>query len=110
MSAYVYILFNKPYGELSIGVTSNLLLHMHELKNQISKINEKEFLTNKLAYYEKYKELEDAMIRKKLLEDMTKEDLISLINSDNPNWEDMHDKILKIWDDSLKSNNIDQTT
>ena len=41
---------------------------------------------------------------------MTKEDLISLINSDNPNWEDMHDKILKIWDDSLKSNNIDQTT
>ncbi len=110
MSAYVYILFNKPDENLIIGVTSNLLMHMHEIKNQISKIYENEFSTNKLAYYEKYKELDEAIIRKKELEQMNKADLISVVNSNNPDWNDLHDEILKIWDDSLKSNNIDQTT
>ena len=35
MSAYVYILFNRPDENLIIGVTSNLLMHMHEIKNKI---------------------------------------------------------------------------
>ena len=107
MSAYVYILFNKPKENLIIGITSNLLMHMHEIKNKISEINKKEFSNNKLAYYEKYSELNDAIIRKKELEDMKKEDLISIISSENPNWIDLHDTILKIWEDSLKSNNMD---
>ncbi len=110
MSAYVYILFDKPDENLIIGVTSNLLMHMHEIKNKISKFHENEFSADKLAYYEKYNELNDAIIRKKELEDIKKEDLVSLITDDNPNWDDMHDKILKMWDDSLKSNNIDKTT
>lgn len=110
MSAYVYILFDKPDENLIIGVTSNLIMHMHEIKNKISKIYENEFSTNKLAYYEKYNDLDEAIIRKKELEELAKEDLISLITRDNQHWEDMHDTILKIWSDSLKSNNIDQAT
>ncbi len=103
MSAYVYILFNRPDENLIIGVTSNLLMHMHEIKNKISKVYENEFSTNKLAYYEKYEEFNDAVTRKKTLEGMPKDDLISMINRDNPGWDDLHDKILKVWSDSLKS-------
>ena len=110
MSAYVYILFNKPDENLIIGVTSNLLMHMHEIKNKLTKIYENEFSTNKLAYYEKYNDLDEAIIRKKELDELKKEDLTSLITRDNPHWEDMHNTILKIWGDSLKSNNIDQAT
>ncbi len=107
MSAYVYILFDKPGENLKIGVTSNLILHMHEIKNKLTKIFENEFATNKLAYYEKFKDLEDGIIRKKEMEQMNKSDLISMIKADNPNWEDLHDTILKIWDESLKNNNLD---
>lgn len=100
MSAYVYIVFDKPDKNLIIGVTSNLLMHMHEVKNKINNLYENEFLTNKLAYYEKYDELSDAIIRKKELEDLTKEDLKSMIVLNNPNWKDMHNDILKIWNDA----------
>ena len=49
MSAYVYIVFDKPDKNLIIGVTSNLLMHMHEVKNKINNLYENEFSTNKLA-------------------------------------------------------------
>ena len=34
MSGYVYIVFDKPDENLIIGITSNLLMHMHEIKNK----------------------------------------------------------------------------
>ena len=100
MSEYVYIVFDKPNENLIIGITSNLLMHMHELKNKINEIYKNEFSTDKLAYYEKYDELSEAIIRKKELEDLKKEDLISMITLNNPNWDDLHNAILKIWYDA----------
>ncbi len=108
MSEYVYILFDKPKGSLIIGTTSNLLMHMHELKNKINFINKDEYPTNKLAYYEKYGEFTEAVIRKNDLEHLTKEELIQLIKSGNPDWQDLHDTILKIWNDSAKDHNENQ--
>ena len=100
MSAYVYILFDKPDKNLIIGLTSNLLMHMHEIKNKINNLYENEFSTNKLGYYEKYDDLTDAIIRKKELDNFTQEELKSMIIQDNPNWKDMHNDILKIWNDA----------
>ena len=34
--AYVYILFNKPFGVLYIGVTSDLIKRIYEHKNKIT--------------------------------------------------------------------------
>ena len=102
MSEYVYILFDKPNGETSIGVTSNLLLFMYELKNKISSAVIKEKKNNKLAYYEKYGDLNAAIVRKTELEELSKEDLKKLIKEDNPNWQDLYSKIMEIWNDSAK--------
>lgn len=108
MGEYVYILFDKPGGNLIIGETSNLLMHMHEIKNKINEISKNEFPTNKLAYYEKYEEFSEALIRKNELEQLSKEELIQLIKSDNPHWVDLHDTILKIWNDSAKLHEKDK--
>lgn len=102
MSEYVYLLFDEPKNNIKIGITSNLLMHMHELKNQINDLKKDEYLTNKLAYYEKFDELPQAIIRKKELQNCSKDNLIRLIEEDNPNWDDLHETILKIWNDSAK--------
>lgn len=96
MSGYVYVLFDEPDNNLNIGVTSNLLLFMHEVKNS------RETEINKLAYYEKYGDLTEAIVREKELQGLSQKDLILLIQSDNEYWEDLHDGILKIWNDSAK--------
>ena len=96
MSGYVYVLFDKPDNNLSIGVTSNLLLLMFETKNN------RETEINKLAYYEKYGDITEAIVREKELQELSKADLVSLIQSDNEHWQDLHDAILKIWNDSAK--------
>ncbi len=108
MSEYVYILFDEPEKTLIIGTTSNLLMHMHEIKNHIDEISKEEFNTDKLAYYEKHEEFSEAVIRKNELEQLPREDLIRLIKSDNPHWTDLHSEILKIWNDSAKLHDKDK--
>ena len=108
MSEYVYILFDKPENNLIIGETSNLLMHMHELKNKTNDIDKDEYPTNKLAYYERFEEFSDAIIRKNELEQLPKEDLLQLIKSDNPDLSDLHEKILKIWNDEGKLHDKEQ--
>ena len=100
MSGYVYIVFDKLDENLIIGITWNLLMHMHEIKNKINDIYKNEFSTNKLAYYENYDDISEAIIRKKELDNLKKEDLISMIKLNNPNWNDLHSTILKIWNDA----------
>ncbi len=102
MSEYVYILFNKPKDDLIIGITSNLLMHMHEIKNKINDINKLEYRTNKLAYYERFDDLAQAIIRKSELDNYSKEEIIDLVAIDNPQWNDLHDTILKIWNKEAK--------
>ena len=71
MSEYLYILFDEPNQNLIIGTTSNLLMHMHEIKNKTNDIYENEYNTNKLAYYEKFDELAQVIIRENELKNLS---------------------------------------
>ena len=67
MSGYTYILFNKRNGTLYIGVTSNLLKRVFEHKNKLADGFTKKYNIDKLAYYEVYDDIEEAIIREKKL-------------------------------------------
>lgn len=110
MSEYLYILFDEPNKNLIIGTTSNLLMHMHEIKNKTNDIYKNEYETNKLAYYEKFDELSQVIIRENELKNLSKENIITLIKEDNPQWNDLHDTILKIWNTSAKLHDKKQIT
>ena len=110
MSKYIYILFDKPNNNIVIGGTSNLLMHMHEIKNRTNDIYKNEYDTNKLAYYEKFEELAQAIIREKELKHLSKETIIQIIKENNPQWDDLHDSILKIWNTSAKLHDKKQIT
>jgi len=92
---YVYILTNKNNSVLYTGVTNDLIRRLDEHKG---KINPKSFTTrykiNKLVYYETHFFIGDAIGREKQIKAGSRKKKEDLINSLNPNWDDLTDKIV----------------
>ena len=90
---YIYILFNRRNGTLYTGVTSNLKQRIYEHK---MKINEDSFTAkysvDKLGYYEEYVLIKDAIAREKQIKAGSRAKKLQLIESLNPNWEDLYDR------------------
>mgnify|MGYP000592652212 CR=1 FL=1 len=87
---FVYILTNKNNTTLYIGVTANL---EQRIKQHQSKINKKSFTARynltKLVYYESFQMIGDAIGREKQLKAGNRAKKIALIESINPNWEEL---------------------
>ncbi|WP_319500338.1 GIY-YIG nuclease family protein [uncultured Draconibacterium sp.] len=88
--AYVYILTNSGNKVLYVGVTSNLTLRMQQHKNGFFKnAFTSRYLINKLVYYELFQNLTDAIAREKQIKAGPRQKKIDLVNSRNPEWEDL---------------------
>ncbi|MBP3546647.1 MAG: GIY-YIG nuclease family protein [Alphaproteobacteria bacterium] len=94
MSAYVYILFNQRNGTLYIGVTANLIKRVYEHKSKIIEGFTKRYGVDKLGYYEVYDDMENAIKREKALKGSSRLRKLKLIESINPDWEDLYDSII----------------
>ncbi len=92
---YVYILTNKNNTTLYVGVTSNLPKRIWEHKNKVVKGFTKKYNLDKLVYYEIYDEIVTAIEREKQLKGGSRKKKIDLINSINPNWEDLSKDFLE---------------
>ena len=91
---YVYIITNKTNHVLYTGVTSNLQRRIFEHKNKLVDGFSKTYNVNKLVYYEQSISIESAIKREKEIKGKKREYKINLINSFNPNWDDLYDSIL----------------
>ena len=92
---YTYILTNKNNTTLYIGVTSNLLKRTFEHKEKAIDGFTKKYNIDKLVYYEHYENIESAITREKQLKKWEREWKIELIEKENPNWDNLYEKILK---------------
>jgi putative endonuclease len=90
----IYIITNKKYGTLYIGVTSNLVKRVYEHKNKLVDGFSKKYNLSKLVYYELFENMESAIIREKRLKKWNREWKLELIDNFNPNWEDLYYKIV----------------
>ncbi|NNC50998.1 MAG: GIY-YIG nuclease family protein [Flaviramulus sp.] len=86
---YLYILTNKKNGTLYIGVTNNLERRMFEHKNKFVEGFTKQYGLNKLVYFETFQYINDAIKREKNMKKWKRDWKISLIEKDNPNWDDL---------------------
>jgi len=87
--SYIYIMTNKPYGTLYIGVTSNLVGRVEQHKSkQVSGITSKYNLCM-LVYFECFNEIYQAITREKQLKNWHRQWKINLIEAVNPRWEDL---------------------
>jgi putative endonuclease len=87
---YVYIVTNKNNTTLYVGVTSNL---KQRIKQHKEKFYKKSFTAryncDKLVYHEAHQQIGDAIAREKQLKGGNRAKKIALIESINPNWNDL---------------------
>ncbi|RZB34009.1 MAG: putative endonuclease [Desulfobacteraceae bacterium Eth-SRB2] len=90
----VYILASKRNGTLYIGVTSDLVKRIWEHKNNMVEGFTKRYNVHRLVWYELHGNMESAIIREKRLKDWKRKWKLELIESNNPNWQDLYHTIV----------------
>lgn len=94
---FIYIVTNKNNTTLYVGVTSNLPERIleHQQKKYKNSFTAK-YNLNKLVYWESFQEIGDAIGREKQLKGGSRKKKEELINSINPNWDDLFETIKDI--------------
>ena len=87
-NSFVYILSNNS-KTLYIGVTNNLERRIYEHKNKLIDGFTKKYNLTKLVYYETFGDITLAIAREKQLKGWLRKKKIELIESMNPDWNDL---------------------
>jgi putative endonuclease len=94
MTAWVYILTNHKDGTLYIGVTSDLAQRIYDHRHGMGSEFTRRYRLYRLVYVEAHPTMPLAIAREKRLKAWNRAWKIRLINRDNPDWEDLFDRIL----------------
>jgi putative endonuclease len=86
---YVYILTNKPFGTLYVGMTSDLPRRVWEHKNKVVPGFTKRYAVDRLVWFEVHNNSEAALRREKQIKEWKREWKINLLEHENPCWEDL---------------------
>ena len=90
---YLYILTNKHNTVLYTGVTNNILRRISEHKNFENESFTKHYNITKLVYYEEFTQVFDAIAREKQIKAGSRKKKIALIESINPEWNDLAESL-----------------
>ena len=93
--SYVYIMFNSRNGTLYTGVTNNLIRRVWEHKNKKVEGFTKKYKIDQLGYYAIYTDITDAIQREKQIKGGSRKAKLKLIETMNPNWEDLYNELVK---------------
>lgn len=89
----VYIMASRKNGTLYIGVTSDLVKRIWELKQGLTGGFTKKYGVHDLVYYEQHHEMLEAIEREKRLKKWNRAWKIELIEKGNPMWKDLFEDI-----------------
>jgi putative endonuclease len=90
----VYILASKRRGTLYVGVTSDLVKRIWEHKTDVIVGFTKRYEIHQLVWYESHTTMESAIEREKALKKWKRAWKLELIETNNPEWQDLYDTIL----------------
>jgi len=90
----VYLLSSKRNDTLYVRVTSNLVKRVWEHRNNLVEGFTKRYGVHQLVWYELHASMDSAIKREKRLKDWKREWKVHLIESTNPNWEDLYPMIV----------------
>lgn len=85
---YVYILASRT-KRLYVGVTNNLERRVHEHKTGLVDGFTQRYNIHRLVYCEDYESIRDAIAREKQLKAWRRSKKVDLIETLNPEWDDM---------------------
>ena len=90
---FVYMLTNHRYGTLYVGVTNDLVRRIWEHKNNVVEGFTREHHLHRLVWYEIHSDPYEAITREKLIKKWHRDWKVNLIQSQNPDWNDLFDGI-----------------
>lgn len=85
---YVYIITNQS-KTLYIGVTNDLTRRMYEHSLKLTSGFTSKYNIDKLVYFEQTLDVRSAIEREKYLKGKSRAFKLSLIESNNPNWDEL---------------------
>jgi putative endonuclease len=90
----VYIMASRRNGTLYVVVTSDLVKRIWEHRNSTVEGFTKHYGVHQLVWYELHENMESAIAREKRLKEWKRRWKLELIESTNPNWQDLYHTIL----------------
>jgi len=99
---YVYIMTNN-YATLYTGVTNDLQRRVWEHKQRMVPGFTKRYNITRLVYYEETNDIAAAIAREKEIKGWVRAKKAALIESVNPNWQDLSAEWFERRDSSLRS-------
>jgi len=90
----VYILASRKDGTLYIGVTSNLVQRIWQHKNHQAEGFTKKYNVTTLVHFEQAETMASAIVREKILKKLRRTEKVKLIESNNPDWTDLYERLI----------------
>ncbi len=90
---FVYIVADKPYGTLYIGVTNDLFRRAWEHREGLYKGFTRKYGLKLLVYYESYPTAEEAIQREKAIKKWRRDWKVERIKAFNPTWKDLYETL-----------------
>jgi putative endonuclease len=90
---YVYIMTNKAYGTLYVGITNDLVRRTWEHRNSLIDGFTKEHELHDLVWFEVHDDVEEAIRREKLIKKWHRDWKVNLVQAGNPGWRDLFEEI-----------------
>ena len=91
---FIYILTNRTNKLVYIGVINDLRRRIYEHKNKLFPGFTRKYNLNKLVYFERYQNIDEAILREKRLKKWKRSWKDDLINKANPDWKDLYSEVL----------------
>ncbi len=96
--SFVYFMTNNNNTVIYIGVTSDLLKRVYQHKTKSYKGFTDKYNCDKLVYFEEFNDINLAISREKQLKSGNRQRKVDLIESENPEWNDLSDGWLFYFD------------
>jgi len=91
---YVYILANERNGTLYVGMTSDLKRRIYEHRHALVEGFTKKYNVHNLVYYEETGDVNSAIEKEKQIKKWNRKWKIEIIEKENPEWNDLSEKLL----------------
>jgi len=89
----VYIVARRKHGTLYIAVTNDIARRVWEHRQALGSRFVKRYRVTRLVYVETHEDIEHAIQREKTMKEWPRAWKIRLIERNNPEWEDLYDRL-----------------
>ena len=89
---YVYILTNKPYGVLYLGVTADLPERVDQHRSGAVPGFTKKYNCHLLVWFERFDDIQDARVVERQMKAWKREWKVNRIEELNPEWRDLFEQ------------------